>query len=87
MGKAIKLHPVVVLLSVTAAGLLLGLPGAFLAVPTVASAANVIGYFRQERGDGDPPHHGPDGSGRSDGPDRPPRGGHGRTADEADEDQ
>ncbi|MBW3615769.1 MAG: AI-2E family transporter, partial [Actinobacteria bacterium] len=49
MGKVIKLHPVVVLVSVTTAGLLLGLPGAFLAVPVVASAANVIGYLRHER--------------------------------------
>ena len=51
MGKVSELHPEVVLLSVTAAGLLLGLPGAFLAVPAVASAANVIGYLRHERAD------------------------------------
>ncbi|MBW3555767.1 MAG: AI-2E family transporter [Actinobacteria bacterium] len=50
MGKVIKLHPVVVLVSITTAGLLLGLPGAFLAVPVVASAANVVGYLRHERG-------------------------------------
>ena len=49
MGKVIKLHPVVILVSVTTAGVLLGLPGAFLAVPTVASASNVVGYLRDGR--------------------------------------
>lgn len=49
MGKAVKLHPVVVLVSITAAGTVAGLAGAFLAVPTVAVAVNVAGYFRHER--------------------------------------
>ncbi len=36
LGRAIDLHPLSVILSVTAGGLLLGVLGAFLAVPTVA---------------------------------------------------
>lgn len=36
LGRAIDLHPVSVILSVTAGGLLFGVLGAFLAVPTVA---------------------------------------------------
>lgn len=38
LGKAINLHPLVIILSVTAGGLILGVLGAFLAVPVVASA-------------------------------------------------
>lgn len=49
MGKAVKLHPAVVLVSITAAATVAGLAGAFLAVPTVAVAVNVAGYFRHER--------------------------------------
>lgn len=51
MGKAIKLHPVVVLVSITAGGVLLGLPGALLAVPVVATAVNVVGYLREQDAD------------------------------------
>ena len=36
LGRAIDLHPLTVIVSVTAGGLLLGVLGAFLAVPTVA---------------------------------------------------
>lgn len=49
MGKVVKLHPVVILVSITTALAIGGLVGAFLAVPTVASAANVAGYFRNDR--------------------------------------
>lgn len=48
MGKVVKLHPVVVLVVIATAGILLGLPGAFLAVPVAATAANVIGYLREQ---------------------------------------
>ncbi len=36
LGRAINLHPLVIILSVTAGGLILGVLGAFLAVPVVA---------------------------------------------------
>lgn len=51
MGKPVKLHPVVVLVSITAAGTVAGLAGAFLAVPTVAVAVNVGSYLHRERPD------------------------------------
>ncbi len=41
MGRAVELHPVVVLVSVTAGGLLAGIGGAVLAVPLVAVAYRV----------------------------------------------
>lgn len=41
-GRALNLHPVVVLLSVVAGGALFGLVGTVLAVPVVAVAANAI---------------------------------------------
>jgi predicted PurR-regulated permease PerM len=40
-GRALNLHPVVVLLAITAGGTLFGLPGSFLAVPFTAVAVNV----------------------------------------------
>ena len=46
LGRAVKLHPVVVLLSLTAGGILAGVAGAFLAVPTAAVAATIGNYLR-----------------------------------------
>ena len=45
VGRAVKLHPVVVLLALTAGGILGGIAGAFLAVPTAAVAATVGNYL------------------------------------------
>ena len=42
-SRAIRLHPLVVLLSVTAGSLVLGVLGAFIAVPAVAVVARIIG--------------------------------------------
>lgn len=42
-GRALNLHPVVVLLSVVAGGALFGIAGTVLAVPVVAVAVNVMG--------------------------------------------
>ena len=41
-GRALKIHPVVVLLGITAGGALFGLAGSFLAVPFIAVVVNVI---------------------------------------------
>jgi predicted PurR-regulated permease PerM len=49
MGRAVRLHPVVILLSLTAGALLGGVAGAFLAVPTAAVGAAVGGYLRESR--------------------------------------
>lgn len=46
MGQAVALHPVVILLSVTAGGLLLGIPGAIIAVPVVAVTVVVVQSLR-----------------------------------------
>jgi predicted PurR-regulated permease PerM len=45
LGRAVKLHPIVVLLSLTAGGILAGVAGAFLAVPIAAVAATVGNYL------------------------------------------
>lgn len=50
-SRAVQVHPLVVLLSVTAGGLLLGILGAFLAVPAVAIASRTLRYLRS--GDAD----------------------------------
>lgn len=46
-GKNMNLHPAVVLLSVTAGGSLFGITGAFLAVPVVASVAEILRYANE----------------------------------------
>ncbi len=51
MGGAVRLHPVVILLSLTAGGLVAGITGAFLAVPltaVVSAAANELRQIRRE---------------------------------------
>ncbi|TVP72977.1 MAG: AI-2E family transporter [Nitriliruptor sp.] len=57
-GHAIALHPLVILLSITAGALLLGIFGAFIAVPVAAITARVLDYFR-----GDPEAEESDGGG------------------------
>jgi putative heme transporter len=49
MGRAVRLHPVVILLAVTAATLLFGVAGAVVAVPVVAVAYQVAEYLRTAR--------------------------------------
>ena len=46
-GKNMNLHPAVVLLSVTAGGSLFGITGAFLAVPVVATIAEILRYLNE----------------------------------------
>jgi putative heme transporter len=48
LSKVIRLHPLVVLGSITAGAILLGILGAFLAVPVAASIARVVDYVRGE---------------------------------------
>lgn len=47
-GKNMNLHAAVVLLSVTAGGTLFGITGAFLAVPAVATAAELLRYVNEQ---------------------------------------
>jgi predicted PurR-regulated permease PerM len=47
MSRAVRLHPVVILLSLGAGGVLGGIVGAFLAVPAVAVATAAVGAWRR----------------------------------------
>lgn len=62
-GKNMNLHPAVVLLGVTAGGSLFGIIGALLAVPTIATAAEVLRYINEQIDD-------------AVGPDAPPEDSH-----------
>src|SRR5688572_20592707 len=60
-GRALELHPVIILLAILAGGSAFGLPGSFLAVPVVAVAVNVGAEARRyHRAGGSAPGHGPD---------------------------
>ena len=48
MGSAVRLHPVVVMLVLTAGGLIAGIMGAIVAVPLTAVLANVINELRAQ---------------------------------------
>ena len=47
VGRAVRLHPVVILLSVTTGGVLAGVAGAFIAVPVAAVISSTINYLRE----------------------------------------
>ena len=49
VGKQLKLHPVAILLALTAGGVLAGVAGAFLAIPFAAVVSAVLDYMRTER--------------------------------------
>lgn len=49
-GKALELHPVVILLAIASGGTLAGLAGAFLAVPLTAVIINVLAELRADDG-------------------------------------
>ena len=48
VGRATRLHPLAVIVALTAGAVTFGILGAFLAVPVAASAARAIGYFRDD---------------------------------------
>ena len=47
VGRAVRLHPVTILLSVTTGGVLAGVAGAFIAVPVAAVISSAISYVRE----------------------------------------
>jgi predicted PurR-regulated permease PerM len=51
VGRKLQLHPVGILVALTAGGVLAGVAGAFLAIPTAAVGAAVLGYMRERRED------------------------------------
>ncbi len=59
LGRAVKLHPVVILLALTGGGVVGGIPGAALAVPAVAVATSVGSYLRNRPVMPDPEATGP----------------------------
>jgi putative heme transporter len=46
LGRAVKLHPIVILIALGAGAILGGIAGAFLSVPVAATIAAVTGYLR-----------------------------------------
>ncbi len=49
VGKRLRLHPVAILLALTAGGVLAGVAGAFLAIPVAAVISAVLDYMRTHR--------------------------------------
>jgi predicted PurR-regulated permease PerM len=49
VGRRLRLHPVVMLIALTAGGVLAGLAGAFLAVPVAAVMAAILEFARSEQ--------------------------------------
>jgi predicted PurR-regulated permease PerM len=49
MSRAVELHPIAVMLAILSGGELLGIPGALLAVPAVASLSVVLEEIQRER--------------------------------------
>jgi predicted PurR-regulated permease PerM len=49
VGRRLQLHPVAILLALTAGGVLAGVAGAFLAVPVAAVTSAVLAYVRERR--------------------------------------
>jgi predicted PurR-regulated permease PerM len=49
VGRKLSLHPVGILLALTAGGVLAGVAGAFLALPVAAVGGAILGYMRERR--------------------------------------
>jgi predicted PurR-regulated permease PerM len=49
VGRKLSLHPVAILLALTAGGVIAGVAGAFLAVPVAAVTSAVLEYVRERR--------------------------------------
>ncbi|MFJ3963292.1 AI-2E family transporter [Streptomyces sp. NPDC090036] len=55
LGRAVRVHPLAVVLAVATGGVVAGIGGAVVAVPLVAVANTVIGHLRANAGDEGPP--------------------------------
>jgi putative heme transporter len=51
LGKAIHLHPVVILVAITTGAVTIGILGAFLAVPVAAVISEIVDELRDDDGD------------------------------------
>ncbi|EFL02366.1 integral membrane protein [Streptomyces sp. SPB78] len=58
LGRAVRVHPLAVVLSVAAGGMIAGIGGAVVAVPLVAVLNTVVGYLRRYSARVDPPLQG-----------------------------
>ncbi|MEU6442050.1 AI-2E family transporter [Streptomyces sp. NPDC047046] len=58
LGRAVRVHPLAVVLSVAAGGMVAGIGGAVVAVPLVAVLNTVVGYLRRYSARVDPPLQG-----------------------------
>ncbi|HUG85919.1 MAG TPA: AI-2E family transporter, partial [Euzebya sp.] len=47
LGRALSLHPLAIIVALAVGGFLLGILGAFLAVPVAAAGAQTVGYLRK----------------------------------------
>jgi len=56
LGRAVRVHPLAVVLSVAAGGMVAGIGGAVVAVPLVAVTNTVVVYLRSYAGEADPRH-------------------------------
>ncbi|KOU21731.1 MULTISPECIES: AI-2E family transporter [unclassified Streptomyces] len=60
LGRAVRVHPLAVVLAVATGGVVAGIGGAVVAVPLVAVANTVIGHLRANGGDDDPAQDSPE---------------------------
>ncbi|KOG43993.1 membrane protein [Streptomyces virginiae] len=60
LGRAVRVHPLAVVLAVATGGVVAGIGGAVVAVPLVAVANTVIGHLRANGGDDDPVQDSPE---------------------------
>lgn len=66
MGRALHVHPLVIVLGVVAGGVLAGIIGSVVATPVLAAGSGVFGYIRERQDAGEP--------GGGDGPEAPDDG-------------
>ncbi|ARE78264.1 AI-2E family transporter [Streptomyces sp. NPDC059558] len=60
LGRAVRVHPLAVVLAVATGGVVAGIGGAVVAVPLVAVANTVIGHLRANGGDDEPAQDSPE---------------------------
>jgi putative heme transporter len=54
MGRALCVHPLVIVLGMTAGGVLAGIVGSIIATPMLAAGAGIFGFLRERHADAEP---------------------------------
>jgi hypothetical protein len=62
VGRIVRLHPLAIILVLAVGGIIAGIAGAIVAVPTAAALAHAWPHLRREPGPGEESGHGPPGS-------------------------